>query len=110
MFGGSSDETFKSHFFARGPMKVVYKETKKGRLLFSVEGANHAVAGALKDQLWEDKATTAAGYSVAHPLVGIPEFVLETSGKDAKKVLTDAVAGVKKKLDKLGKEAKALKL
>jgi len=91
-------------------MKVVYGEEKKNRILFSIQGANHTTAAVLKDQLWEDKATTVAGYSIAHPLVGVPEFVLETSGKDAKKVLQEAVKGVLKHVKKLKGEVTKLKL
>lgn len=103
-------ETFKnSHIASVDIMEVIIKDEGKERLVFEIKGADHAVAGTLKDELWEDKATTAAGYTIAHPLVGVPEFVLETSKKDPKKVVGDAIQRVIKHLDKVHKDAKSLR-
>jgi|GEM_PF-658889 len=92
-------------------MKIIIKEETKNKLLFSAEGAGHAIAGVIKDELWEDAATTGAGYSVSHPLVGVPEFVIETNGKKAgKKIVHDALGRVQKKLSSLEAEVKSMKL
>ena len=92
-------------------MKLVIKEESKNKLLFSIDGGDHAVANVLKEELWEDAATTAAGYSVSHPLVGIPEFVVETNGKkNGRKIVEEAIKRAEKKIEGLLDGVKSLKV
>jgi DNA-directed RNA polymerase subunit L len=74
----------------------VYEHTKK-RIVFELIGADHTFCNALKKELWNDDTVRAAAYNVAHPLIGIPKFIVETNGqKDAKDVLKAAVNRLKK--------------
>ena len=50
----------------------------------------------LKRELYKDKALKYAGYKIEHIHVGIPELMMETEGKDPKKVLLEAVSRLKK--------------
>ena len=52
---------------------------------------------------------TVAAYNISHPLTGIPKFIVETSDKEPKKALADAVSRLKKKNAELKKEAAKLK-
>ena len=88
-------------------LKVI--EEKKSKLIFDLSGADHSLVGALKKELWQDDATKAAGYHIDHPLVGIPRFVLETSGADARKVLKAAIKRLEKNIDKLKSQTKEIK-
>ena len=62
-------------------MKVIIVEEGKDRLVFQIEGETH-------------------------PLVALPEFLVETSGKPPRKALEDAVKRLKSKIGKLSDSAK----
>jgi len=91
------------------PMELKMLEEKKNRIVFDLIGADHSLVGALKTELWQDSNTKAAGYQVEHPLVGMPRFVLETSGEDAKKVLRSAIKRLQKTIDGLQEQTKEIK-
>jgi len=74
----------------------VYEHTKK-RIVFELIGADHTLCNSLKKELWTDASVRAAAYAIAHPLIGIPKFIVETNGqKDADEVLKAAVKRLKK--------------
>ena len=76
----------------------VFDHTKK-RIVFELIGAEHTFCNALKKELWNDDSVRAAAYAIAHPLIGIPKFIVETNGqKDADAVLK-AAAGKLQKLN-----------
>jgi len=77
-------------------MELQVLEKKKYRLLFKLQGADHTLCNALKSELWNDKAVTVATYTVEHPLLAIPKFILETKGVEAKKALLGAIGRLKK--------------
>lgn len=87
----------------------VYEQTKR-RLVFELIGVDHTFCNSLKKELWNDDSVRAAAYAIAHPLIGIPKFIVETNGqKDADAVLKAAANRLKKhNKDFLGlfKEAK----
>lgn len=83
-------------------MKLNVLENKKGHLIFEVEGIDHTLANALKDELYNDKSVTVATYAIDHPLRPVPKFVLEAD--DAMKALADA----SKRLQKKNKDFQAL--
>jgi DNA-directed RNA polymerase subunit L len=84
-------------------LKVV-EETKK-RLILQVKGVGHAFCNALIDQLWADERVDIASYAIRHPLIGIPEMMVEVkSGEDARKVLVDAAKHLEKSNEKLKKQ------
>ena len=66
------------------------------KLKFTLLGEDHTFANILRKELWQDKNTKIAGYSLDHSLVTAPNFVLETEGKDAKDVMEKAVQRLKK--------------
>ncbi len=74
----------------------VFENTKK-RLVFELIGADHTLCNALKKELWNDDSVRAAAYNIAHPLIGIPKFIVETNGqKEPDAVLKSAVNRLKK--------------
>ena len=89
-------------------LKVV--ENNKKRLVFDLVGADHTFSGALKKELWNDKAIKVSAYNVEHPLIGIPRFIVETEDKDPKKALLDAVKRLEKKNESFLEDAKKIKL
>jgi DNA-directed RNA polymerase subunit L len=78
-------------------MEIKVLEHTKKRIVFELIGADHTFCNALKKELWNDDSVRAAAYAIAHPLVGIPKFIVETNGqKDADAVLKAAVGRLKK--------------
>jgi DNA-directed RNA polymerase subunit L len=90
-------------------MEINVLEDKKKRLVFELKGEGHTLCNVLRDELWNDKSVKVSAYNIAHPLVGIPKFIIETDGKAPKKALKDAIARLKKKNSDLLKEGKKIK-
>lgn len=90
-------------------MEVKIIDDKKNRLVFDIEGETHTLALPLKKELWNDEAVKAAGYNIAHPLINIPRVVVETSGKEPRKAVMDAVKRLQKTVEKLKEGAKEIK-
>ena len=87
-------------------MQMNVIEEKKGKIVFELEGASHAVCNVLKKELWNDKHIKNAGYTIRHPLVGKPEFIVETDGEDPRKIVANACQKIKKEVDKFSAEFK----
>ena len=82
-------------------MNVLEESPKK--IVFELKGETHSFCNALKDALLGNSHVKLATYIVKHPLVGQPQFTVETDGTaKPKKVLGDAA-------EKLGKEAAELR-
>ncbi|MBN2051995.1 DNA-directed RNA polymerase subunit L [Candidatus Woesearchaeota archaeon] len=78
-------------------MEIKVLEHNKRRLVFELIGADHTLCNSLKKELWTDSSVRAAAYAIAHPLIGIPKFIVETNGqKDADEVVKAAVKRLKK--------------
>jgi DNA-directed RNA polymerase subunit L len=78
-------------------MEIKVLEHTKKRMVFELIGADHTFCNALKKELWNDDSIRAAAYAIAHPLIGIPKFIVETNGqKDADAVLKSAANKLKK--------------
>ena len=91
-------------------MEVKILEDKKKKLVFELTGEGHTLCNVLRDELWNDKSVTVSAYNISHPLVGIPQFIVETDGKkDPKKALQDAIKRLKKTDADLLKQVKSLK-
>ncbi len=91
-------------------MELEILESEKKRLKFKLKGETHTLCNILRNELWNDKATTVAGYKIEESLESSPVFILETEGKDPKKVLSDAIERLRKGFKDLGtKLNKALK-
>tara|TARA_Y100000310_G_C20675519_1_gene812815 strand:- start:424 stop:696 length:273 start_codon:yes stop_codon:yes gene_type:complete len=77
-------------------MEVNVLEESKDRLKFEIQGEDHTLCNALRNELWNVKGVEVAGYTKAHPLVARPVFIVETDGKeDPRKVLLKAVENLK---------------
>jgi len=78
-------------------MEIKVLEHNKKRIVFELIGADHTFCNSLKKELWNDDSVRAAAYNIAHPLIGIPKFIVETNGqKEADAVLKAAVNRLKK--------------
>lgn len=78
-------------------MELVVIEESKTRLVFDLKGEDHTFCNLLKVELNEDKDVKAATYAIAHPLIGVPQFIIETaSGKTPRKAVSDALGRMKK--------------
>ncbi len=77
-------------------MELNVLEKKKYRLIFELPGADHTLCNALKTELWNDGDVKVATYTINHPLVAVPKFILETKGKDAAEALVEAIGRLQK--------------
>ena len=80
-------------------MEINVMEDKKDKIEFELDGANQSFCNALRKELWTDSHIKAAGYSISHPLIGKPHFIVETDGADTKKTLTSAASRIKKQAE-----------
>ncbi len=87
-------------------MEMNVLEDKKKRMVFELKGEGHTLCNALREELWNDKDVTVAAYNIDHPLIGVPRFIIETSDKEPKQALKDAISRLKKKNSELLKELK----
>lgn len=85
-------------------MEINVIENKKSKIIFELKGASHTICNPLKNELWNDSHVKVATYSVRHPLVSEPKFIVETDGEDAKKVLISAAQRLQKTNDKFKEE------
>jgi DNA-directed RNA polymerase subunit L len=86
---------------------TVLSESKK-RMVFQLRGEGHAFCNLLKEALTKVNGVTVASYRIDHPLVGIPEFVIETTGIEPREALKKALASLKKDIKTFQKEVKKL--
>ena len=68
-------------------MEINIIEEKKNKLIFELKGASHTLCNALKAELLNDSNIKVATYSIRHPLVGQPRFIVETSSTEPRKVI-----------------------
>lgn len=87
-------------------MEINIIEDKKNKLVFEIKGEDHTFANILRKELWNDEHVKASAYNIEHPLVGQPQFVIQTDGEDPKKILKSAAKKVQKQLEKLKEEIK----
>lgn len=71
-------------------------EKKKNRLVFELPGADHTFCNALKTELWNDEDVKVATYTIKHPLLAVPKFIIETKKEDATKAVLDASSRLQK--------------
>ena len=89
-------------------MEFVVLEETKTKLVFTIKGETHTFCNALKKELQELKGVTTVTYRVNHPLIGIPQFLLETKSLEPRKALKEALASLRKKADEFKKEVSKL--
>jgi DNA-directed RNA polymerase subunit L len=90
-------------------MEIKVLDEKKGRIVFEIEGASHTLCNILKKELWNDRHIKTAGYTIRHPLIGKPEFVVETDGEEPRKVVASTCQRLKKEFEKFSEEFKEAK-
>lgn len=79
------------------------KETKK-EFVFEAKGVGHTFCNLIKDALYDVKGVEAASYTIEHPLVGVPRFIVVTDGKiSPRDAVLEAVKKVKSQNSKMGK-------
>ena len=83
-------------------------EESKTKLVFELRGETHTFCNVLKDELRKMKGVEIATYRIDHPLVGIPQFLIETKGVEPRKALQTALKILKKKAEEFKKETKKL--
>ncbi|MEK6822217.1 MAG: DNA-directed RNA polymerase subunit L [Nanoarchaeota archaeon] len=88
-------------------MEVKILEEKKNRIVFVVEGDTHTCTNALRAELNSDEHVKAAGYHLEHPLLGQPQFVVETDGANPRKTVAGALKRLGKLAEKLAGEAES---
>lgn len=89
-------------------MEFIVVEEEKNKLVFELKGETHTFCNLLKSELRKLKSVTLVSYRIDHPLVGIPTFMLETSGTDPRKALKEALKNVKKLVKDFQKQAQKL--
>lgn len=86
----------------------VIEESPK-RIVAEVKGTAHTLCNPVKTELWKNKHVKLATYSISHPLIGVPKFIVETDGTiKPRKALADAAAKLTESIDKLKKEFKKI--
>ena len=89
-------------------MEIHVIEQHPEKIIAEMRGTDHTLCNALKTELYNDQKVKIAAYSVSHPLVGVPKFIVETKGKDPKKALSEAAKRVAEKTAKIKKQFKQL--
>jgi DNA-directed RNA polymerase subunit L len=89
-------------------MEFKVLEEGKNRLVFQLIGENHTFCNLLKEELRQLKGVELVTYRIDHPLIGIPQFILETKGIEPRKALKDALKSIKKQAEDFKKEVKGL--
>jgi len=87
-------------------MEMNVIEEKKNRLVFKVEGVGHTICNIIKNELSKNSNVKAVAYKIDHPLVGVPQMIIETNGKvSPRAAVTKAIDSLSKDADKLKKTA-----
>ncbi len=77
-------------------MEIAVLEKSDKRITFELKGAGHTFCNNLKKALLNQKDVSVATYSVSHPLVGTPTFIVETTAKaDFAKLFQEATKNIK---------------
>ena len=85
-------------------MEFKVLEESKTKLVFQLPGETHTFCNVLKKELLQVKGVSLATYKIDHPLVGIPQFLIETKGIEPRKALQEALKALKKKAEEFKKE------
>ena len=83
-------------------------EESKTKLVFKLKDETHTFCNLLKQELQWVKGVIVATYRIDHPLIGMPQFLLETKGIEPRKALKEALKAVKKKAQEFHKEVSKL--
>lgn len=89
-------------------MEFKVLEETKNRIIFQLSGETHTFCNLLKQELQQLKGVQIATYKITHPMIGIPEFLVETKGAEIRKVLKEALTNLHKKVNDFQKEIASL--
>ena len=89
-------------------MEFKILEESKNKLVFQLIGETHTFCNLLKDALQNVKGVEIDTYRIDHPLVGVPQFLVETKSIEPKKALQSALKSIKKNAEEFKKEAAKL--
>lgn len=89
-------------------MELIVLEEAKNKMVFQLKGETHTFCNALKEALHEVKGVTVATYTIDHPLIGVPKFMMETKDLEPRKALKEALKLIKKKAEEFRKEVTKL--
>ena len=84
-------------------MELDIKEDLAKKMVFSLKGEGHTFSNLLASKIRQNSDTKLATYRVRHPLLGTPEFLVETTNSSPRKVLGKAAEDVKKEAEKARK-------
>jgi len=84
---------------------MIVKVLKNEKNHLEIELENLTVAELVRNELWEDSAITIAAWKKTHPTKN-PVLVVKTTGKAAKKALTECLERIGKNNKKMIDEAK----
>lgn len=79
-------------------------EESKTKIVFTLQGETHTFCNALKYELQQVKGVIIATYKIDHPLVGIPQFLVETKGIEPRKAMKEALKSLRKQAQDFEKE------
>lgn len=85
-------------------MECKVLEESKNHFTFELKGETHTFCNVLKNELRQLKGVTIATYRIDHPLIGVPQFHIETKDIEPRKALKDALKNLKKKAEEFKKE------
>lgn len=81
-------------------MEISVLEEGKGKIEIEIEGEDHTLCNALRDELWNHNVEISA-YNIEHPLVSNPTLMVQGTGDLRKKLVSSSNS-----LKKLFKEMK----
>jgi DNA-directed RNA polymerase subunit L len=81
-------------------MEIKVLEESKTKMVLELAGSDHTLCNAIKKELYADDKVKAASYAIRHPSIGIPQMVVETSGKSPRDALMDAAKRLQKSCEK----------
>jgi len=85
-------------------MEVEIISKTKTKLEIKLPSADHTLCNAIKEKLNQNENVKVATYAVRHPLVGVPQFMVETNTKTTPlEAFVKAAKELKSELNKLAK-------
>lgn len=90
-------------------MEIKVLEKAKNLLKIEIVGEDHTFCNALRKELWNDKDVKVSGYELSHSLVSKPILIVETTSKNPKTALLDAVKRLRGSNDDMRSVFKKLK-
>jgi len=87
-------------------MELNIIKEEKDELEFEIVGEDHTLCNWLRKRLWDQKGTEYAAYSIKHPQIASPIFLIK--GNKPRKLVLDTISAMKKELVDFNKAIKSL--